>query len=110
MEADGSAAVNEDDELCDAAGSARGEEKADEYVLLKCRKVPLPDGNKEALWYNFADVYGFRPPVNALLCLSPWEFVAHWTIVPLLPPWDDKYDYTRWKPPFRTGQLGHTSV
>ena len=77
-----------------------GEEKADEYALLKCKKVPLPDGNKEAQWYNFADVYGFRPPVNALLYLSPWEFVAHWTIVPLLPPWDDKYNYTRWKPPF----------
>ena len=51
-----------------------GNESANEYIYLRSKKIPHPDGAEEYRWYNFADVYGFRPPLEILFYLSPWEF------------------------------------
>ena len=48
-----------------------GCENANEYIYLRSKKVPQPEGGQEFRWYNFADVYGFRPPLEVLFYLSP---------------------------------------
>ena len=76
-----------------------GNENANEYTYLRSKKIPQPAGGEEYRWYNFADVYGFRPPLEVLFYLSPWEFLAHWTVVPLQPPWKEDYLFSRWITP-----------
>ena len=76
-----------------------GRENANEYIYQRSKKVPQPEGGQEFRWYNFADVYGFRPPLEVLFYLSPWEFLAYWIVIPLQPPWKEDYLYTRWISP-----------
>ena len=66
---------------------------------MKSKKAAPKHGEAQISWYIFADVYGFRPPLPVLLYLSPWEFVAHWTVLPLHSPLDKEYTLTRWIPP-----------
>ena len=77
----------------------RREENANEYIYLRSKKVQQPDGGQKFRWYNFADVYGFRIPFEALFYLSPWEFLGQWIVIPLEPPWKEDYLYTRWISP-----------
>ena len=74
-----------------------GDTKSD-HIFVSSKKAVPKSGEPQIFWYNFADVYGFRPPLPALLYLSPWEFVAHWTVLPLHAPLDKEYALTRWIP------------
>ena len=69
------------------------------YTLMQAKKRVTRDSCTDAVWYNFSDVYGFRPPLECLLYLCPWEFVMWWTVVELLPPTRDDNTLTRWIPP-----------
>ena len=75
------------------------------HVMLQAKKRAWREADGDAIWYNFSDVYGFRPPLERLLYLNPWEFLRWWTVLELLPPKENKttpeksYNLTRWLPP-----------
>jgi len=75
------------------------------HVMLQAKKRAWREADGDAVWYNFSDIYGFRPPLERLLYLNPWEFVRWWTVVELLPPSENKttpeksYNLTRWIAP-----------
>ena len=70
-----------------------------DHMYLSSRKAPQRQGEAQRYWYSFADVYGFRPPLQRLLYLCPWEFAMHWTVVPLNAPFHSDYKLTRWISP-----------
>jgi hypothetical protein len=84
--------------------------EAQPYVMLQARKRAHEASNTDAVWYNFSDIYGFRPPLECLLYLSPWEFVAWWTVLELLPPDDEKYTLTRWISPTTHQQAAEMQI
>ena len=43
----------------------------DDHIFVSSRKIKTTGETPQRVWHNFADVYGFRPPVAALFYLSP---------------------------------------
>ena len=56
------------------------------YVLFQAKKRAWREADGDAIWYNFSDIYGYRPPVVRLLYLNPFEFVLWWTVLELESP------------------------
>jgi hypothetical protein len=79
------------------------------YVMQQAKKRAWRQADGDAIWYNFSDVYGFRPPLERLLYLNPWEFLRWWTALELLPPSENNttpaksYNLTRWIAPMSAG-------
>ena len=82
---------------------------ASPYVLLQAKKRAWRETDGDAIWYNFSDIYGFRPPLERLPYLNPWEFVRWRTVLELKSPSENKttpeksYKLTRWIPPMNEG-------
>jgi len=72
---------------------------------LQFKKRPL---ERDTVFYNYAEIYGYRPPEERLLYLSPFEFLMWWEPCALHAPpmpWDadkqkaenkDVYRLTKW--------------
>ena len=79
------------------------------YVLFQAKKRAWREADGDAIWYIFSDIYGYRPPLERLLYLNPWEFVLWWTVLELKSPSENKttpdksYKLTRWIPPMNEG-------
>ena len=71
-----------------------GETETTEVYSKKRSRVR--DHGEEYFRYNVAEAYGYRPAVDSLLYLSPWEFLMWWDIEELRNPLRQRNGWTRW--------------